>query len=203
MVPCYYLVNFGCFICMNMLFYIFFGTNLLTQCQVPVSIFSVFLAHFQTESKWNETLRWFFGPKETPEALGEGQMSHEGVTSPHANPPGGGAQACDLLVGPTDAIPPPQIPINSETPKKKPRSGVPPPQASVATKNQSGACFSTLAEGESISGGHLHHPGDLHDKEGVVLPRGWGYVRVAMCLISLSLVFLRCLDLNVPWALLL
>ena len=51
----------------------------------------------------------FFGPKETPEALGEGQMGHEGVTSPHAAtpPPGGGAQACDLLVGPTDAIPPP------------------------------------------------------------------------------------------------
>ena len=26
----------------------------------------------------------FFGPKETPEALGEGQMGHEGVTSPHS-----------------------------------------------------------------------------------------------------------------------
>ena len=42
MVSCYYLVNFGCFVCMNMIFYIFFGTNLLTQCQVSVSVFSCF-----------------------------------------------------------------------------------------------------------------------------------------------------------------
>ena len=66
------------------------------------------------------------------------------------------------------------------------RSGVPPPQASVATKNLSGACSGTLPEGEPITGGHLHHPGALHDEEGVVHPRGWGYVPVAMCLISLS-----------------
>ena len=30
----------------------------------------------------------------------------------------------------------------------------------------------TLPEGESFSSGHLHHPGALHDEEGVVLPRG-------------------------------
>ena len=67
------------------------------------------------------------------------------------------------------------------------RSGVPPPQASVATKNQSGPCSGTLPEGGSITGGHIHHPDALHDEEGVVHPRGWGYVPVAMCLISLSL----------------
>ena len=33
---------------------------------------------------------------------------------------------------------------------------------------------------------HLHHPGDLHDEEGVVHPQGWGYVPVAMRLISVS-----------------
>ena len=51
----------------------------------------------------------FFGPKETPEALEEGEKSHEGVTSPDAatTPLGGAGQACDLLVGPTDVIPPP------------------------------------------------------------------------------------------------
>ena len=65
------------------------------------------------------------------------------------------------------------------------RSGVLPPQASVATKNLSGARSGTLPEGELITGGHLHHPGALHDEEGVVHPRGWGYVLVAMCLISL------------------
>ena len=52
------------------------------------------------------------------------------------------------------------------------RLGVPPPQASVATKNQSGPYFGTLPEGGSLTGGHLHHPGALHDEEGVVHPRG-------------------------------
>ena len=52
------------------------------------------------------------------------------------------------------------------------RSGVPPPQASVATKNLSGARSGTLPEGDPITGGHLHHPGALHDEEGVVHPRG-------------------------------
>ena len=52
------------------------------------------------------------------------------------------------------------------------RSGVPPPQASIATKNQSGPCSGSLPEGGSLTGGHLHHLGALHDEEGVVFPRG-------------------------------
>ena len=52
------------------------------------------------------------------------------------------------------------------------RSGVPPPQASVATKNQSGPYSGTLPEEGSITGGHLHHPDALHDEEVVVHPRG-------------------------------
>ena len=56
--------------------------------------------------------------------------------------------------------------------KNEDRSGVPPPQASVATKNLLGANSGTLPEGEPITGGHLHHPGALHDEEGVVHPRG-------------------------------
>ena len=67
------------------------------------------------------------------------------------------------------------------------RPGVSPPQASIATKNLSGALPGTLPKGGSFTGGHLHHPGALHDEEGVVHPQGWGYVPVAMCLISLSL----------------
>ena len=67
------------------------------------------------------------------------------------------------------------------------RSGVPPPEASVATENQSRPVPAPCRRGQSLSGGHLHHPGALHDEEGVVHPRGWGYVPVAMCLISLSL----------------
>ena len=76
------------------------------------------------------------------------------------------------LGDPPNLFPMPKIPINIETPEKKPRSGVPPPQASVATKNQSAPCSGTLPEGGSLTGGHLHHPGALHDEEGVVHPRG-------------------------------
>ena len=83
------------------------------------------------------------------------------------------------------------------------RSGVPPLEASVVTKNLSWACSGTLPEGDPITGGHLHHPGAIHDEEGVVHPRGWGYVPVAMCLISLSLVFSLWHDLDVSRALLL
>ena len=49
--------------------------------------------------------------------------------------------------------------------------------------------------GEGITGGHLHHPGGLHDQEGVVHPRGRGFVQVAMCLISLS----RVLEMARSW----
>ena len=64
------------------------------------------------------------------------------------------------------------IPIYPKIFGEQNRSGVPPPQASVATKNQSGPCSDTLPEGGSLTGGHLHHPGALHDEEGVVHPRG-------------------------------
>ena len=63
------------------------------------------------------------------------------------------------------------IPIYPENIQEHNRSGVPPPQASVATKNQSGPCSGTLPEGGSLTGGHLHHPGALRDEEGVVHPR--------------------------------
>ena len=81
---------------------------------------------------------------------------------------GGRAPALQLPRGPSDLFPTPKIPINTKTPKNKPRSRVPPLQASVATKNQSRAHSGTLPEGETITGGHLHHPGGLHDEEGVV-----------------------------------
>ena len=52
------------------------------------------------------------------------------------------------------------------------RSGVPPPEASVATESQSRHVLAPCWRGQSLSGGHLHHPSALHDEEGVVLPRG-------------------------------
>ena len=64
------------------------------------------------------------------------------------------------------------IPIYPKNIEANNRSGVSPPQASVATKNLSGVRSGTLPEGEHITGGHLHHPSAIHDEEGVVHPRG-------------------------------
>ena len=65
--------------------------------------------------------------------------------------------------------PTPKNPINRETIRNNPRSEVPPPQASVATKNQSRTRSDTLPEGEEIvTGGHLYHPDGHHDEDGVV-----------------------------------
>ena len=62
--------------------------------------------------------------------------------------------------------------IYTKTSRTEIRSGVPPPEASVATKNQSRPVPAPCRRGQSFSGGHIHHPGALHDEEGVVLPRG-------------------------------
>ena len=92
---------------------------------------------------------------EGPEGEGVGQK-----TSGHA------LVGCAHLEDHLDVRPMPKIPINRETIRNNPRSEVPLPQASVATKNQSRPCFGTLSEGEIITGGHLHHPYALHDEEG-------------------------------------
>ena len=122
-----------------------------------------------------------------------------GVQAREASRRPGDSRARPLSRGPLEAPPTNffrlYIPIYPKTIGDNNRSGVPPLQASVATKNLSGAHSGTLPEGESITGGHLHHPGALHDEEGVVLPRGWGYVPVAMCLISLS----RVLEMIRSW----
>ena len=74
--------------------------------------------------------------------------------------------------GPPDLFLTPTPLIYTQTSRKKPRLGVPPLQASVATENQSRPVPAPCRRGQSLSGGHLHHPGALHDEEGVVLPRG-------------------------------
>ena len=66
----------------------------------------------------------------------------------------------------------PYIPTYRKTSRTEIRLGVPPPEASVATKNQSRPVPAPCRRWQSFSGGHLHHPGALHDEEGVVLPRG-------------------------------
>ena len=86
---------------------------------------------------------------------------------------GGGAPLPRGCLGdPPDLFPTPTPLIYTQTSRKKPRSGVPPPQASVATVNQSRPVPAPCRRGESLSGGHLHHAGALDDEEGVVHPRG-------------------------------
>ena len=90
----------------------------------------------------------------------------------HPTPLGAPLYLMDSPETPPDLFSTPKPLIYTETSRKKPRSGVPPPQASVATENQSRPVLAPCRRGQSFSGGHLHHPGALHDEEGVVLPRG-------------------------------
>ena len=111
----------------------------------------------------------FYGPEEAPEVKELGQKSPKSSTRVERVPyPLGVPLPRGWLRDPLDVKPTPKIPINTETPEKKPRSGGLPPQAFVATKNQSGPCSGTLPEGGTITDGHLHHLGALHDEEGVV-----------------------------------
>ena len=123
---------------------------------------------YQTESKRNETFgNVIFLEQYDPEDL---EFTSED--------PRGGQEigVCPLSRGPLEHLPTDFFrlykPTYPKTIEYQDRLGVPPPQASVATKNLSGARSGTLLEGEPITGGHLHHPGALHDEEGVVHPRG-------------------------------
>ena len=75
-------------------------------------------------------------------------------------------------MAPSNVIPTLKNPINRETPRNNPRFWTMSPQASIPLKYHLEPCSGTLPEGEIITGGHLHHPGGLHDEEGVVHPRG-------------------------------
>ena len=75
-VPCYYIICFGCLIGIYMLFYIIFGTNLLTEGPMPVS---VFFACFRVSHKRNtkrspngmKILRWSFLEQKQNRRLGD------------------------------------------------------------------------------------------------------------------------------------
>ena len=95
--------------------------------------------------------------------------AHEGGGAP---PLGRAPLPHGALVAPPMYFLHPYISSYPKTSKTEIRSGVPAPQASVATKNQSRPVPTPYRRGQSFSGGHLHHPGALHGEEGVVLPRG-------------------------------
>ena len=95
---------------------------------------------------------------------GESRAAHEGggrAPLPHGAP-----------VAPLTYFLHPYILTYPKTSRTNNRSGVPPPEASVATESQSRPVPAPCRRGQSFFGGHLHHPDALHDEEGVVLPRG-------------------------------
>ena len=130
---------------------------------------------YQTESKRNETLgRVIFGTEAIQETWSRRQGSFEEATRQGGvpYPPGRAPHPRGPLVAPLTDFFHLYMSIYPKNIGEQNRSGVPPPQASVATKNQSGPCSGTLPEGGSLTGGNVHHPGALHDEEGVVHPRG-------------------------------
>ena len=125
---------------------------------------------YQTESKRNETFGSVIFWKNM---ILETSSPRQKILEEAAPPLQGGGP---LSRGPLEHLPTdffrPYIPPYPKTIEYQDRSGVPPPQASVATKNLSGAHSGALPEGGSLTSGHLHHPRALHDEEGVVHPRG-------------------------------
>ena len=157
-------------------FYIIFGTNLLTIGPAQIA---VFFAYFSVSQKKN-IKQSPNGMKPSGELFLERKQSRRlgiDVREASRNPRGREARSTPPGAPPTLVAPLTDffrlyMSIYPKNIGEHNRSGVPPPQASVATKNQSGPCSGTLPEGGSLTGGHLHHPGALHDEEGVVHPRG-------------------------------
>ena len=160
-------------------FYIIYGTNLLTGgptqicCFMPISVFRGKGISDGVKTERNQLEKLFLEGKQ-PGRLGvhvkkEMRKSQGRGARP---PPGARPLPHGAPVAPVTYPLHPYIPTYRKTSRTEDRSGVPPPQASVATKNQSGPCSGTLPEGDPITRGHLHHPGAIHAEEGVVHPHG-------------------------------
>src|SRR3989337_793758 len=94
-----------------------------------------FLCRNRSSRNWTKLFDNFFGPEETPEALWKDQKSHEEATRQHGAPWGGHLLLlCGPLVTPFCVIPTLKNPINRETPRNKPRTSPPLPQASIPKK---------------------------------------------------------------------
>ena len=141
-----------------MLFYIIFGTILLTQSPVPVSIFSLFQRftekEYQTESKRNETfVMIFLGPKDTQKTWEEGQKSLEGTTIHQGAPPGLWA-----LGSPPTYFFRLYILLYPENIQESHETTFPPQQPSVPVRSYLGAFSGDLLEGGSITEGFYINP---------------------------------------------
>ena len=77
---CYYIMHLGCLMGFTMHFYIIFGTNLLTQSPVPVSIFFLVFEFYRKGIPNGvqltcQFLMIFYGAKEDPGVEELGQKS--------------------------------------------------------------------------------------------------------------------------------
>ena len=147
----------------TMYFYIIFGTNLLTQSPVPVSVFPLFQCfaekEYQTESKRNETFgRVIFGTNVIQRTWsGRQERSEEATRQGGAPPPSWTPRSSTDLLLP---------PIYTHIPRKHP--GAPRnPISTAATfctrEIPSWGLFRRSAEGGIDHGGLLHQHHSLSD----------------------------------------
>ena len=134
-------------------FYIIFGTNLLTQSPVPVSFFPCFSVSQKRNIKQSPNGMKPSGKLflERKQSRGLGVHVREATRKARGrgrgHPPGRALHPRGPLVAPLTDFFRLYISIYPKTIGEQNRSGVSPPQASVATKNQSRPYSGTLLEG--------------------------------------------------------
>ena len=164
----------------TMHFYIIFGTNLLTQSPVPVSVFSLVSVFRRkgisngVQTEWNLRERDFWNERD-PEDLDPtsrklpGRHEVGGAPTPWARPPPSWAPCCS-----TDVLLPPiytYVPPNDQIRSQKPNSTA----ATFCTHEiPSWGLFRSSAGGGIDHGGLLHQHHSLSDEVWVVYFRPSG-----------------------------
>ena len=141
-------------------FYIFFGTNLLTQCQVPVPVFFRVFDPFQrrilngVQTEYNLRKDFFSGTEDTQGAWEPRQRAPGEATSPLGTASGA---APSRLVGPVWLVCPTSSAYKSL--KKSKTTGeihentFPPPQASVSARSHLGHVLVPCRRRDSVTEG--------------------------------------------------
>ena len=136
-------------------FYIIFGTNLLTGGPAQIVVFLPILVFHRkgisngVQMEWNLRESYFWNrsnPGDLECTSGKQRGRHEAGGCAH--PPGRALHPRGTLVAPLMYFFRLYISIYPKNIEKHNRSGVPPPQASVVTKNQSGPCSGPCRRGD-------------------------------------------------------